>query len=433
MMNQIRTIADIIDLFRTSENARLKEYNLQHRPSIGDMYEGLTKEILEKTLPSGLNLQIVDGFIIDADGNNSPQIDCMLVKRIEEKIPYSLTSVKCKIEDVVAIIEVKKNMHKAELSEAYLHFSFVNDFMGKAGIKVDKSFLRRAFFRITGKKVESQSDVEALPEAYQYLWHAFVVTYASPLKIILGYNGFASEQNLRDGFVEFLKEKGTSGAKGFGWASFPHLIVDDMYSLLLTNGFPYSYTTLDERCCVYASSKTNPIVHLIEFLWTKLTISEGISLIYDQDLKEENIAPFLWARFVKNGSQLGWAYDYDTLTPEMEKRSDYIEWQPTEIDLNQHTLITELCKDGKLALNGDFFQSCVKESGVSQSEFIDDLRSKGLITVVGNDVVLTTEFCSCGMTPDGKFWCGENSDGKFSRWLISQISKKGCFDDKDEK
>lgn len=289
------------------------------------------------------------------------------------------------------------------------------------------------FFRITGKKVESQSDVEALPEAYQYLWHAFVVTYASPLKIILGYNGFASEQNLRDGFVEFLKEKGTSGAKGFGWASFPHLIVDDMYSLLLTNGFPYSYTTLDERCCVYASSKTNPIVHLIEFLWTKLTISEGISLIYDQDLKEENIAPFLWTKFVNNGSQLGWAYDYDTLTPEMEKHSDYIEWQPTEIDSNQHTLITKLCKDGKLALSGDFFQSCVKESGVSRSEFIDDLRSKGLITVVGNDVVLTTESCMCGITPDGKFWCGENLDGKFSRWLISQISKKGCFDDKDEK
>jgi hypothetical protein len=87
MMSEIRTIADIIELFRTSENARLKEFNLQHCPSIGDMYEGLSKEILAKTLPFGINLQIVDGFIIDADGKNSPQIDCMLVKRIEERIP----------------------------------------------------------------------------------------------------------------------------------------------------------------------------------------------------------------------------------------------------------------------------------------------------------------------------------------------------------
>jgi hypothetical protein len=78
------------------------------------MYEGLSKEILAKTLPFGINLQIVDGFIIDADGKNSPQIDCMLVKRIEERIPYS-SSVRCKIEDVVAIIEVKKNAYAADL------------------------------------------------------------------------------------------------------------------------------------------------------------------------------------------------------------------------------------------------------------------------------------------------------------------------------
>ena len=304
MMNEMKTIADVIELFRTSENTRLKEYNLQHCPSIGNMYEGLSKEILTKALPFGINLQIVDGFIVDVEGNNSPQIDCMVVKRIEEQIPYS-SSVKCKIEDVVAIIEVKKNMHGTELSDAYLHFGFVNGFMKKSGIKVDKSFLRRAFFKITGQKVESESDVNSLPDTYKYLWHAFVVTYASPLKIILGYNGYTSEQNLREGFVKFLSEQGKNGAKGFGWASFPHLIVDGAYSLLLMNGFPYSYATSDEKCCVYASSKTNPIVHLIEFLWTKLSISEDISLINDQDLKEENIALFLWANFVNDGYRLG--------------------------------------------------------------------------------------------------------------------------------
>ena len=125
MMNDIRTIADVVEIFRTSENEKLKEYNLQHRPSIGDMYEGLSREVLAKALPPNVNLQIVDGFIVDADGNLSPQIDCMLVKQVAETIPYT-SSVKCKIEDVVAIIEVKKNAHKSELSDAYLHFGFVN-------------------------------------------------------------------------------------------------------------------------------------------------------------------------------------------------------------------------------------------------------------------------------------------------------------------
>lgn len=423
MMNEIKTIADVVEIFRTSENEKLKEYNLQHRPSIGDMYEGLSREVLAKTLPPNVNLQIVDGFIVDSDGNLSPQIDCMLVKQIAEKIPYT-SSVKCRIEDVVAIIEVKKNAHKSELSDAYLHFGFVNGFMGKSKIQVNKSFLRRAFFKITGQKVDSDSDVVKLPEKYQYLWHAFVVTYASPLKIILGYNGYASEQGLRGGFIEFLNEQGQGNAKGFGWASFPHLIIDGMYSLLLTNGFPYSYATSNEQCCVYASSKTNPMVHLMEFLWTKLAISEDISLIYDQDLKEENIAPFMFAELINDGSQLGWKYECLTLNPEMEDRSDYVEWTPIEIDLNQHVLIAQLCHDGSLPLDGAFFQSCVQKSGKSQTDFIDDLRRKGLIAVVGNEVVLTTESCKCAFTPDGKGWCGEDSDGKFTRWLIAQTFKK---------
>ena len=161
----------------------------------------------------------------------------------------------------------------------------------------------------------------------------------------------------------------------------------------------------------------------MEFLWTKLTISEDISLIYDQNLKEENIAPFMFAELINVGSQLGWKYDYLTLSPEMEDRPDYVEWTPIEIDLNQHVLIAQLCHDERLPLDGAFFQSCVKESGKNQSEFIDDLRRKGLISVLGNEVVLTTEACKHAFTPDGKGWCGEDSDGKFTRWFITQALK----------
>jgi hypothetical protein len=264
-----------------------------------------------------------------------------------------------------------------------------------------------------------------LSRSYQALWHGLLNTIASPLKIVLAYNGFASESGLREGFVEFLKKQHELGESGMAWDFFPHLIVDGHFSLIMTNFFPYSYATADDECCVYASSKANPITHLIDFLWTKIMIFERVPLILDYGLKERTIIPFIWIKLINIDSHLGWKYTYGIMDDELKKRPDYIDWLPIEVNKSQYDIMTKLCKDGRLSLNGKFFQRCVNECGMSPSEFITDLRKKGLIAIVEDNIILTISVCMCAKTSDGKYWCGENNDGKFSRWLSSKkINKK---------
>lgn len=42
----INTVADLLQELAKAENERLKEIDVEHRPTIGDMYEGLTEDLL---------------------------------------------------------------------------------------------------------------------------------------------------------------------------------------------------------------------------------------------------------------------------------------------------------------------------------------------------------------------------------------------------
>ncbi len=103
----IRTIAELLEAFKTKEVEILDKQDLKHAPTIGSMYEGLTHEILKKSLPVNLELQVVSGFIEGKDGELSPQIDCMLVSGEGTVIPYT-QNFKYPLAQVIAVLEVKK-------------------------------------------------------------------------------------------------------------------------------------------------------------------------------------------------------------------------------------------------------------------------------------------------------------------------------------
>ena len=114
----ISTVAELLQSIVEKEKDQLASVPLKHAPTIGDMHEGLTKDILDRAVPSNIGLQVVNGFVVDGNDGMSPQIDCMLVKNIEEQIPYT-DHYKCHIKDVIAVIEVKKSLYSADLSDAY--------------------------------------------------------------------------------------------------------------------------------------------------------------------------------------------------------------------------------------------------------------------------------------------------------------------------
>jgi hypothetical protein len=61
----IRTVSEFLERLRQHEHAELKKQDITHPPTIGDMYEGLTKHLLERAFPSSSGIDVVAGFITD--------------------------------------------------------------------------------------------------------------------------------------------------------------------------------------------------------------------------------------------------------------------------------------------------------------------------------------------------------------------------------
>src|SRR4051812_38842312 len=107
----IRTVADLLTKLLEVERERLDAMKLPHAPTIGGMYEGLSRKLLDKALPVE-GLRVVPGFIQDPAGNWSKQLDCLVVKGEGKEIPYQEARI-FPLDDVIAVIEVKKNLYTA--------------------------------------------------------------------------------------------------------------------------------------------------------------------------------------------------------------------------------------------------------------------------------------------------------------------------------
>ena len=113
----LRTVADLLAEVLASQLPRLDSSDVTHAPTIGDMYEGLSAQLLEMSLPEGLGLRVVTGFVRGPDGTMSSQVDRMLVVGEGEEVPFTDSFI-WPVHEVIAVIEVKKALNKASLGEA---------------------------------------------------------------------------------------------------------------------------------------------------------------------------------------------------------------------------------------------------------------------------------------------------------------------------
>ena len=120
----ITSVADLLRELMVKEAARLDRETITHAPTIGAMYEGLTRDILDRAIPASLDLRIVDGFIGGIDGALSPQTDAMLVTGTGRALPYSDSFV-WPIGQVIAVLEIKKNLFGSELKDAFVKMQTV--------------------------------------------------------------------------------------------------------------------------------------------------------------------------------------------------------------------------------------------------------------------------------------------------------------------
>jgi len=425
----ISSISDLLKSFIDQESKKLDEFELKHGPTIGKMYEGLTSDVLNKTIPQELNLKTTTGVIYDDTGLMTGEIDCMLVRGEGIQIPYT-ESCKWHIKDVIAVLEVKKTLYSAELKDSFTHLKevlnsysrYVED--GKSEETYDITEALRAFSEITSIVLPSRDELGQLDLHTQMIYHTLVTEHISPIRIVLGYHGFKSENSLRKSLVDFMKENLPNG-EGFGVGSFPQLIISGDYSLIKINGQPYSAPYQGDEWIFYASSRSNPILLILELIWSRLSRLYDLPLLWGDDLELEAFVPLLRGKVIQHGERAGWTYNYDVYSEkELSEFSSSYEWEPCYLSSEQFTILNRLCVGEVEKTNDPDLISFIESKGESFDVFLKNILETGLVGLNGDELQLITQKCQCVILPNGKFAAAENNSGRLTRWLMKNIIKK---------
>ncbi len=430
----IRTVADFLSQLKEAEVKRLDEVDIQHGPTIGDMYEGLSADLLRRAVPEALGLRIVQGFVTDGQGNRSGQIDCMLVRGEGEALPYTDAFV-WPIQDIIAVFEIKKTLYHGDLVDAFSKVRAVKDLdrTYKASLKgasgaFDISSARRAFAETTRLGAPAYDNLDSLSLNHQLIFHTLVSEQLSPVGVVIGYHGYATEKAFRDSLLTHLKEQ--LNTAGYGPGSFPQLMISGRFSLGKANGQPYSARMHGEWWPFYFSSRVNPILLLLEYVWTRLDLEFHIGGLWGEDLTLEKMNPFLLAQGVKEGDRTGWRQEWVELEEHELAASDELEpWNPEFLSMEEFVIIERLCAGHRVFFDDADLLRYLAEQRVDPDELKSRLLDTGLVAMAGNEMELITDRCQPAILPDGHFVAGEDNTGRMTRW-IAQILGGERFDSK---
>lgn len=423
----IKTVVDLLTKIKDAERQKIDQLGITHRPTIGNMYEGLTAELLEKSLFEGLNLNIVqNSFAIYKNGKRSNEFDILLIEGEGTPLPHSKDQFDVPFEQIIAVIQVKKTINKSQIEEAYLNLNNVYDYgdMDTDTLKNVRLF-RDAYIGnchediFEGKKFRKIFSSSTKEQMFHILRYESIL----PARIVFGYQGYKSEFSLREGFVKFLQENKSSETElkhGFGPSNFPDLFINGEYTLIKGNGMPYSGGMVDYQWAFYLSSSEDPLLKLLEIIWTRLSYRFNISCdLFGDDLELEGMNIFLLANLVNINRIRAWNVEYMPLKKDfLEQAHGNAEWEPTKITDEQHHVIAYLGKHGKLRI--DKLNEWMDTIGLQVDEqvFVTELTATNLVGITGREeLILLTEKCQCVCLPKLGFYAADNKSGKLDRWI----------------
>ncbi|MCR5862563.1 hypothetical protein LRS05_10565 [Flavobacterium sp. J372] len=433
-MIQINTLADLLTKFipqgmNEIEQAIIDE-NITHPVTIGTMYEGLTQEILNKSIFTSLDLQVVTNSFIEGCPT---EFDVMLIEGQASKLPYSDRYV-CRPDQVIAIIGVKKNLYSADMKESYGNLKLILDYYENRDLEPYMVRLLRDGFRsICRKDITSYS---TLNDAEKAIYQSLRADALLPARIVWGFNGFASERNFRESLYSHLAENITTDVSNiighYGPHNFPNLIICNRFTMHKQNGMPFAAPLFEDGSWpFYTSSSRDAAKFFLEVLWTRLTYRfESIDPeIFGDDLVVEQVNAFMDATYGELQGHKGWHYHAFSPGEEFFKADlAYSKWLPVEIDEKQHVIIAELCRNGEIDLGSDDnIEEFVMEGNYdSLDHFITSLKNTGLVFEENQKLKLLIDKCQCVILPNGKIYAAENKSGRLSTWVQEEIKKNAA-------
>lgn len=423
----IKTVADLLEQLREKEAGILAKQAVKHGPTIGSMYEGLTKDVLGRAIPPNLGLAVTSGFVVDSCGNRSKQADCMVTCGPGEGIPYT-DGADVHIDDVVAVIEVKKNLYSSDLESGYWNLASLR-VLDTDGSSRSIHLLRDAFQSITRHAYpEDKEQLEAYSDQIQMIFHALAVDLMYPARIIFGYNGFASENSLRESFARLL-DRGIpdNPAKRLSPARLPVLICCGSRILFKANGMPFHAPLQDDGFWpIYSSTTINPLEMLLEVVWTRLSYEGRLSgEVFEGSDVAVAAHRFLDVHPLKLPTSWGWEYRYCGKLPKrLDGLRNEVRWEPTLIDHVQQAILLRAQEDGFVDLSAEDNVSYLNDNGYTPETMTESLNALGLAARVGDHLRLLKEDCAIVMMPDGRIAVGEDSSGQLTNWIMEEEAKR---------
>ena len=426
----IRTVADMLAKLAEREAAMLAEMTIKHGPTIGSMYEGLTRDLLERAIPSSLDLQIVGGFVIDGRGGTSGQIDCMLVRGEGEPVPYVPGVFRWHVRDVIAVFEIKKKLFGSGLAEAYDQLGKVADVYGawihnaKGDSELDLRPAFRAYSDITGEVAPPPDQWNDMDPAKHMILHIVMQDQIAPLRIMFGYDGYRSEASLRKGFLDFTE--GNLNRLGFGPDRLPSLIVAGGNSLVKMSGHPYLVPRHSNgRWPILCSSHLNPINLILELIWTRISYDRPILSWFGDDLETEEMVLLLEAMPIErpgHPGQWGWNYYSTEVADEELGGPALVDWEPFELNDEQQTVLTLAMGGHEVRKDDPEGTAYIRDNGHDPDQFWHVLIATRLVAFNGNVLEVTAREPMIVNTADGHTYAADNASGRFSRWLARRPS-----------
>jgi hypothetical protein len=412
----IHSIEEIIIKVIEEETKKIEEFfpKITHAPTIGKQYEDATIKALKAAIPDKYNLQVVSGFIRNSEGKLSDQIDCMVVKGEGQLIPPMDKEFVYHIRDVLAVIEVKKNLFSGELKDAYEHYLKIKDLKVEfEDLPGDLSrSIYKTFATATGILIRSFDEVRKIQNPLYYnIFHGLVAQFILPLRIIIGYDGFSSERSLRSKFVKYLSKN--IYKKGFGPFSFPDLIICGENCLLKLTGEPYSPIIVDDFYEFFVSSNNHNIRILSELVASRISRFHPIDFTGDDT--NEPLNPFLGAKFKEVAGKQGWEYNFHD--ENLKNNTPSEEWSPLFVEKDVFDIFTILCQT-PINVN----HTIIRNFKSKNPEIINHLIATHFVGIHNEILYLITTSIKTCMLPDGTYAIGEDNYGYFSKWIIKSLN-----------
>ncbi|MCA1359189.1 hypothetical protein I6F14_05240 [Bradyrhizobium sp. IC3069] len=422
----LTSLATILQKLQQVEAAKLAQENITHAPTIGAMYEGLTRDLLDRAIPAALDVRVVSGFVEGHDGQLGPQTDAMLVTGEGRPVPYTGDFV-WPIQNILAVFEVKKNLYGADLDDAFQKLRTINDMFDAYVQSEHPSFdinpAFNAFARLTGRYPRSRAEIAQLPEEWQFFFSLLVTEQVGPIRVILGYEGYVDEAGLRRGFADYLEQN--NAVRGFGLGSYPSLIICRNNSLLKMNGQPYISPLADGRWVAVVSNHENPIRILLELIWTRLSNQFQQYIPMDDTLQLERLAPFFLARIVQAGQATAWQLQHHELDKKELASIESTQWAPREVDENEWVIMQQVANKGELDIRDRYFREWAQEENFDPDDAIAKLVADRLLAWVDKHHVrvmtqgdLITAFMPSGQT------IVTSDDELAALWMMEQLEAR---------